>query len=145
MARAPRARSVTTMCESLKAVTDIMRSGVVSVSRSTSLEGVGRAMREHGVHGVLVVDDHDGELLGWVTARSLLLHHGSDWTHHTAGQAISESCICVVPSASVTEAINAMLDANATRLAVVRPGSQRPTGSCRPSTSSRTWRAEHSA
>lgn len=116
------------MRESLKAVADIMRSGVVSVSQSTSLERVGRVMREHGVHGVLVVDDHDGELLGWVTARGLLRHHASDWIHLAADQAISEPCICVAPSASVTDAINTMLDANATRLAVVRPGNHTPDG-----------------
>lgn len=115
------------MEESLKSVSDVMRSGIVSVSRSTVLRSVARVMREHGVHAVLVVAD-DGELLGWMTARGLLAHHAAQWRHLEAGQAISEPCISVVPSASVASAIDAMLAAETTHLAVVRPGSHMPDG-----------------
>lgn len=115
------------MHESMKAVSDVMRCGVVSVSESTTLEVVGRVMREHGVHGVLVVAD-DGELVGWVTANGLLRHRAADWYRVQARQAISEPCVHIVPSASVPDAIDAMLDAEATRLAVVRPGSHTPDG-----------------
>lgn len=52
------------MRESLKAVSDVMRPGVVRVSATMPLTAVGRVLREHGVHGVLVLGD-DGELLGW--------------------------------------------------------------------------------
>jgi len=115
------------MRDSLKAVSDVMRSGVVSVSESTPLNAVARVMREHAVHGVLVVGD-DGELLGWVTARGVLHHHAADWRHLNAGQAISEPCVRVVPSANVPAAIDAMLDAQASRLVVMRPGSRTPDG-----------------
>lgn len=112
---------------SLNAVSDVMRSGVVSVSQSTPLDAVARVMREHGVHGVLVIGD-GGELLGWVTARGLLHHRAADWRRLEAGQAISEPCVGVVPSASVIDAIELMLGADATRLAVMRPGSHTPDG-----------------
>lgn len=115
------------MKESLKSVSDVMRPGVLSVSRSTSLKSVARVMREHGVHGVLVVGD-DGALLGWVTARGLLGHHADDWRRLEAGGAITEPCVTVVPSASVPSAIDTMLDAGATHLAVMRPGSHTPDG-----------------
>ena len=115
------------MHSSLKAVSDVMRSGVVSVSESTPLEAVARVMREHGVHGVLVVGD-DGELLGWMTARGLLRHRAADWRRLEAGQAISEPCVRIVPSASVPDAIDTMLGAKATRLAVMRPGGHTPDG-----------------
>ena len=115
------------MLQSLKVVSDIMKSGVISISETTSLKATARVMREHRVHGVLVVAD-DGELLGWVTARGVLRHRESDWRRLKAGEAISEPCISIAPSASVTSAIDALLDADVTRLVVLRPGSRTPDG-----------------
>ena len=115
------------MQESLKSVSDVMRSGVVSVSESTSLDAVARVMREHHVHGVLVIAD-DGEPLGWVTARGLLGHPAAQWRRLDARQALSEPCVRVVPSTSVSEAIHVLLGAEATHLAVIRPGSRTPDG-----------------
>jgi len=112
---------------SLNAVSDVMRPGVVSVSATTSLAAIGRVLREHGVHGVLVVAD-DGEPLGWVTARDMLRHRSEDWRRVKAADAISEPCVSVVPSATVAGAIDTMLAADATRLAVLRPGSHTPDG-----------------
>ena len=115
------------MKESLKSVSDVMRPGILTVSHSTSLRSVAGVMREHGVHGVLVVGD-DGALLGWVTARGLLEHRNDDWRRLEAGQAISEPCISVVPSANLTSAIDTMLEAGSTHLAVMRPGVHTPDG-----------------
>ena len=115
------------MQQSLKVVSDIMKSGVISISETTSLKATARVMHEHRVHGVLVVAD-DGELLGWVTARGVLRHRGSDWRRLKAGDAISESCVSIAPSASVSGAIDALLDADVTRLVVLRPGSRTPDG-----------------
>jgi CBS domain-containing protein len=127
MAAGAAAHSLATMRESLKAVSDVMRCGVVSVSRSTSLEAVARVMCEHDVRGVLVVGG-DGAPLGWVTARGLLAQHAADWRRVAAGQAISEPCVRVVPSASVASAIDTLLGSQASRLAVMRPGSRTPDG-----------------
>ena len=115
------------MKESLKSVSDVMRPGILTVSSSTSLKSVARVMREHGVHGVLVVSD-DGGLLGWVTARGLLSHRADDWRRLEAAQAISEPCVSVVPSASLPSAIDTMIDGGVTHLAVTRPGSHTPDG-----------------
>lgn len=104
-----------------------MRPGVVTVSRSTTLAAVARVMREHRVHGVLVCAD-DGELLGWVTARGLLRHAAAAWGRTRAGDAISEPCVAVVPSEKVPAAIDAMVAADVSRLAVMRPGSHTPDG-----------------
>ena len=109
-------------------VADVMRPGVVSVSRSTSLDAVARVMREHHVHAVLVTGD-DGQLLGWITARGLLRHRKrQDWRRIGAGDAISERCVIVVPSAPITAAIDAMVDTDVSHLAVIRPGSHTPDG-----------------
>lgn len=116
------------MDRSLQCVADVMRPGVVMVSRSTTLDAVARVMREHYVHGVLVTAD-DGELLGWVTARGLLRHsQPGDWRRSAARDAITEPCISVVPSATVATARDAMLAADVSRLAVIRPGSRVPDG-----------------
>lgn len=104
-----------------------MRPGVVTVSRSTTLAAVGRVMREHRVHGVLVRAD-DGALLGWVTARGLLHRDAATWGRTSAGQAISEPVVSVVPSENVSAAIDAMVAADVSRLAVMRPGSDTPDG-----------------
>ena len=127
MAAAARRRSVATMEGPLRVVSDIMKSGVISISATTSLKATARVMREHQVHGVLVVAD-DGKLLGWVTARGVLRHRGADWRRLKAGEAISEPCVSVAPSTTVASAINALLDADVTRLIVLRPGSRTPDG-----------------
>jgi CBS domain-containing protein len=115
------------MRESLNAVSDVMRSGVVSVSESTSVAAVARVMREHRVHGVLVIAD-DGTPRGWVTARGMLRHDAACWGRLKACEAVSEPYVTVVPSAGVPEAIQKLLDSEATRLAVMRPGSRTPDG-----------------
>ena len=115
------------MKESLKSVADVMRAGVLTISEATSLEGAARVMREHSVHGVLVVAD-DGRLLGWVTAHGLLHHHAKDWRRVKSGEAVSEPCVAVAPSARVPTAIAAMLEADGSHLVVIRPGSRTPDG-----------------
>ena len=104
-----RRRGVTVrrMEHSLKAVADVMRPGVLSVSESSSLRAVAQVMHEHRVHGVLVVAD-DGELLGWVTARGLLAHRDEDWRRIKAGKSIGEPCVRVAPSVTVSSAIETM-------------------------------------
>lgn len=115
------------MREALNAVSDVMRSGVVSVSESTSVAAVARVMREHRVHGVLVLAD-DGTPRGWVTARGMLRHDAARWGRLKASEAVCEPYVTVVPSARVPEAIQQLLDSDATRLAVTRPGSRTPDG-----------------
>ncbi len=115
------------MDRSLESVAEVMRAGVLSVTGRTSLAAAARVMREHGVHGVLVVGD-EHELLGWVTARGLLRHSAEDWRRLPAADAISEPCVAVVPSASIRDAIDAMTGADASHLAVVRPGGGAPEG-----------------
>jgi CBS domain-containing protein len=127
MAGGLRARSLADMDNALTSVADVMRAGVLSVSETTSLAAVAHVMQAHGVHGVLVAGD-DGAPRGWITARGLLRRHAADWRRLAAGDAIDEPCVAVVPSASVTAAIETLLGSDATHLAVVRPGSRTPDG-----------------
>jgi CBS domain-containing protein len=129
------------MQQSTRFVSDVMRSGVVSVAETTSLADVARVMREHGVHAVLVVGE-GGHMLGWVTAHGMLSQRADDWRRVVAGDAISEPCARIVPSASVHDAIDAMLDAKVTHLWSCGLAATPPKGSCPTSTWSRILRRD---
>jgi CBS domain-containing protein len=58
----------------------------------------------------------------------VLHHHAADWRRLKAGEAISEPCIRVAASSRVPAAIVAMLEAGASHLVVIRPGSRTPDG-----------------
>ena len=109
-------------------VRDVMRSGVVAVPEDASLRQVRRAMRSHSVHAVLVVGSAHGQPLGWITARGLLA-----WLEHDEGMldardAITESPASIQPSASVKEAVAAMLQQGVTHLLVRKSANGIPEG-----------------
>lgn len=109
-------------------VRDVMRPGVVAVPEDASLRQVRRAMRSHSVHAVLVVSSSHGQPLGWITARGLLA-----WLEHDEGMleardAITESPASIQPSASVKEAVAAMLQQGVTHLLVRKSANGIPEG-----------------
>jgi CBS domain-containing protein len=108
-------------------VREIMRAGVVTVSAGASLRRVAHALREHKVNAILVIGN-DGAPLGWATVRGLLHNHARDWELADAGHAIAEPAVHVAPSATAREALAAMLDADVSRVLVVRPGDLAPEG-----------------
>jgi CBS domain-containing protein len=99
-------------------VRDIMRPGVVTVAQTASLLQVHRAIAGHGIHAVLVVDEHDGLPLGWVTARRALELADRDPHLTAAGSAVTEPPVTVSPSATARKARELLLETGTTHLLV---------------------------
>jgi CBS domain-containing protein len=109
-------------------VRDVMRPGVVAVPEDASLRQVRRAMRSHAVHAVVVVGSAHGHPLGWITARGLLAWLDRDEGMVDARDAITEAPASIQPSASVREAVAAMLQREVTHLLVRKSSEGMPEG-----------------
>jgi CBS domain-containing protein len=103
-------------------VASIMRHGVVSIAEDASLANVARAMSDHHVHAILVEERTTGRPLGWVKAETLLswMNMRSSWVH--AHQAITEPVTTIAPTATVRDAITALLRHGTSRLLVCSDG-----------------------
>lgn len=108
-------------------VLEVMHVGVVSVPAHLPLAAAARAMAEHRVHAVLVVDDTGGPL-GWVTSRGMLHNLPRDWGNARAGDAISETLISVAPTDHVARALEAFLASGASHILVRTPNTGRILG-----------------
>ena len=103
-------------------VRQAMRPGVVSVPGDTSLKQVYRALADHGVHAVLVVDRKLGTPLGWVSAAGLLRWAVEGSGQRTAAQAICEPVHTISPSASVRDAVEILLKPGVSHVLVAHYG-----------------------
>ena len=115
-------------------VRDLMRPGVIVIAADASIVQVQRALLAHGVHAILVVDDH-GHPLGWVTSRGVLPWCGRDVALHAAREAVTEPAVTVEPSITAAEAIAVLQQAEVSRLLVARrwkacPRAWSPTTTC---------------
>ncbi len=94
-----------------------MHRGHVSVPGSLPPAEAARTMSARHVHAVLVDDDHGGPL-GWVTTRGLLHNLPCDWDDATVREAITEPVASVLPTASVADAITALLASDASHVLI---------------------------
>jgi len=101
-------------------VSEVMRPGVVTVAEDASVLQARRALQAHGVHAVLVVERSHGRPLGFITARGLLGWVDRDETIAYARDAVSQAPVWVPPSASLRQALDAMLEPGVTHLLVRR-------------------------
>lgn len=101
-------------------VGEVMRPGVVTVAEDASVLQARRALQAHGVHAVLVVERSHGRPLGFITARGLLGWVDRDETIAYARDAVSQAPIWVRPSASLRQALDAILEPGVTHLLVRR-------------------------
>ena len=101
-------------------VGEVMRPGVVTVAEDASVLQARRALQAHGVHAVLVVERSHGRPLGFITARGLLGWVDRDETIAYARNAVSQAPIWVRPSASLRQALDAILEPGVTHLLVRR-------------------------
>jgi CBS domain-containing protein len=101
-----------------RSVASVMRHGVVSIAEDASLISVARAMRDHRVHAILIEQRSTGRPLGWAKADTLLswMNMRSSWVH--AHQAITERVSTIEPTATVRDAISALLRPGTSRLLV---------------------------
>lgn len=109
-------------------VRDVMRPGVISVPENASLHQVMRAMAAHDVHAVLVVGARRGTPLGWVTAHGLLAYVDHHAALTSAAAAITEAARTIKPSASVADAIQALIEARSGHLVVAGQAGRPPEG-----------------
>jgi CBS domain-containing protein len=122
--RAPLGPPVRTALE----VREVMTPGVVTIVEDASVKQARRAMRAHGVHAVLVVGSGTGRPLGWITARGLLSWVDSDESLVHARDAVTERATTIEPSASVAEAITAILQPGISHLLVQHHPDRMPEG-----------------
>jgi signal-transduction protein with cAMP-binding, CBS, and nucleotidyltransferase domain len=107
-------------------VTDVMHAGCIAVPAAAPLALAARAMEQHGTHAVLAQGE-DGPL-GWVTSRGVLHNHPRQWNDATAGDAITEAIASVPSTATVQDAVTALLAAGSSHVLVQNPGSRVPAG-----------------
>jgi CBS domain-containing protein len=105
-----------------------MTPGVVTIVEDASVKQARRAMDAHRVHSILVVGSGQGRPLGWITARGLLAWIDRDESLCFARDAITEPPTTIEPSASVHEAIRAILQPGVTRLLVQHHPDRYPEG-----------------
>jgi CBS domain-containing protein len=101
-------------------VSEVMRPGVVTVAEDASVLQARRALQAHGVHAVLVVERSHGRPLGFITARGLLGWVDRDETIACARDAVSQAPIWLRPSASLRQALDAIVEPGVTHLLVRR-------------------------
>jgi CBS domain-containing protein len=109
-------------------VREVMTPGVVTIVEDASVKQARRAMQAHGVHAILVVGSEQGRPLGWVTARGLLSWVDRDESLAHARDAITETPTTIEPSASVREAVRAILQPGVTHLLVQHHPDRLPEG-----------------
>jgi CBS domain-containing protein len=106
---------------------DLMRPGVIVIAADASIVQLQRALLAHGVHAILVADDH-GRPLGWATSRGVLAWAGRDVALHAAREAVTEPAVALEPSVTAAEAIAVLQRGEVSRLLVARGSEGLPEG-----------------
>ena len=107
---------------------DLMTPGVVTIVEDATLRQVYGALRAHDVHAMLVVSQHGGRPLGWVTARGILAWLDKDASLACARDAVTEAPTAIGPSASGREALAALAQPGVSHLLVQRAAEAMPEG-----------------
>jgi CBS domain-containing protein len=108
-------------------VRDVMTDRVVTVSSTASLMDASRAMADHDIGDVIVVDD--GNVSGIVTDRDIVVRaiaKGSEPKTTSVGEVLSGQVQTLGPDASVGDAVRLMTEGAIRRIPVVEDG--RPIG-----------------
>jgi CBS domain-containing protein len=100
-------------------VTEVMHRGLVTLPATATLADAAAAMRDKGVHAVLVEDAAAGTRLGWVTSRGVLHNHARDWTiADSLAAAVTEAPADVALTATLADAIDAFVGSGASHVLV---------------------------
>lgn len=108
-------------------VSELMTSAPVTLRPSQTLVDAAKAMREHGIGDVLVVDD--AELKGLVTDRDIVMRavaEARDPSSTPVGEICSPDLVTVTPDDDADTAVRRMREHAVRRVPVVRDG--RPVG-----------------
>jgi CBS domain-containing protein len=99
-------------------VTEVMHRGLVTLPASATLADAAVAMRDNGVHAVLV-EDAAATRLGWVTSRGILHNHARDWTvADSLSAAVTEAPADVAVTATLAEAIDVFVGSGVSHILV---------------------------
>lgn len=102
----------------------LMDPAVLIVNEKTSIKGVARAMSEHSIRTVVVVDDQ-GAPVGLLTGMDLLRQWGKDIENIPASQAMTRRVMSVAATADLREAVEKMIASKVHRL-IVCAGTEPP-------------------
>lgn len=109
-------------------VGDVMHHGFVALPAAATLAQVAAAMRDNGVHAVLVTGT-DSTPLGWVTSGGVLHNHARDWTTEaSAVDAITEPAASVASSATLADALTVFVATGASHVLVGASETAAPIG-----------------
>jgi CBS domain-containing protein len=109
-------------------VRKLMTPGVVSIAEDASLTQVLRALASHRVHALVVIGQHSGRPLGWVTVTGLLAWLDGDPAMARARDAITEPTIGIEPSSTGRDALSALTQPGVSHLLVQRTPTALPEG-----------------
>lgn len=107
---------------STRRVSDVMTPDPVSLLETETLIGAARAMREHDIGDVVVLDDTHGRIKGIATDRDIVIRavaEGQDPGRTTIGAVASEELVTVSPNDPVDKAVRFMRDKAIRRVLVV--------------------------
>jgi CBS domain-containing protein len=103
-------------------VAEVMHPGLVTLPATATLADAAVAMRDEGVHAVLV-EDAAGTPLGWVTSRGVLHNHARNWTvADSLSAAVTEPAVVVAVTATLADAIDAFVGSGASHILVTAGG-----------------------
>lgn len=109
-------------------VAKVMHHGFVALAPAATLVDVAAAMRDNGVHAVLITGE-GSKPLGWVTSRGMLHNHARDWTvTSSAGNAVTEPAVSVPANATLADALTAFIASGASHVLVTAATSAEPIG-----------------
>jgi CBS domain-containing protein len=109
------------MARSTISVRDVMSPGLIAVPSDTTVAACASTMFERRTHAVLVLDQRERKLLGWVTHRDVLSYLRSDPLTTVAGDLVSQEAAWIDPEATVDEAAEQMIADGTTHLLVGAP------------------------
>ena len=107
---------------SAKKVSDVMTPDPITMIESETLESAARAMREHDIGDIIVLDDTSARIKGIATDRDFVLRavaEGLNPAQTTLATVLSEDIVCVKPQDSADKAVRLMRERALRRLPVV--------------------------
>jgi CBS domain-containing protein len=94
----------------------------VAMIETETIQNAAKAMREHDIGDVIVLDDTSARIKGIVTDRDVVvraLAEGLDPSQTTLASIVSEQLVCVAPNDPLDKAVRFMRDRALRRLPVV--------------------------
>lgn len=119
---APKTSKGKTAPSGAKKISEVMTPDPVAMIETETIQNAAKAMCEHDIGDVIVLDDTSARIKGIVTDRDVVvraLAEGMDPSQTTLASIVSDRLVCVAPNDSVDKALRFMRDRALRRLPVV--------------------------